>query len=396
MIFPIASRGTDLIGYLSIDSTVNGYCCGGVRITPRISAIDVAELAHLMTLKYGFIGLPMGGAKAVIIGDPEASSEHKGELLDTFGRALKPYLKRWHYMPWSDMGTTGKDIERLLRAAGIEKPLLQNTGRSSIFTGLSVAIAAAEAARHKRMNLAGLTLAIEGFGKVGTAAALELRSMGIRLVAISTSKGAIYKPDGFDVDQLIDLYKSRGSNMVEAVSEGDRIDKEKLLELDVDILSPCAGPHSITVQNAAKVSAKIVSPGANMPLDSEAERTLFEKGILYIPNFVSNVGGVIGATMESSGIEEGFIRRFITTRFARRVSEAIEASSQDGILLSDCARQAAMRRFLQVKRKGERRRAWLGFLALAPYFYRKGLIPRSSVRSVSQRYFEKAVLQAYE
>jgi len=294
------------------------------------------------------------------------------------------------------MGTTGKDIERLLRAAGIEKPLLQNTGRSSIFTGLSVAIAAAEAARHKRMNLAGLTLAIEGFGKVGTAAALELRSMGIRLVAISTSKGAIYKPDGFDVDQLIDLYKSRGSNMVEAVSEGDRIDKEKLLELDVDILSPCAGPHSITVQNAAKVSAKIVSPGANMPLDSEAERTLFEKGILYIPNFVSNVGGVIGATMESSGIEEGFIRRFITTRFARRVSEAIEASSQDGILLSDCARQAAMRRFLQVKRKGERRRAWLGFLALAPYFYRKGLIPRSSVRSVSQRYFEKAVLQAYE
>jgi glutamate dehydrogenase (NAD(P)+) len=395
VIFPIIGQSSNPAGYLAIDSTINGYCCGGVRITPRISAIEVAELAHLMTLKYGFLGLPIGGAKAGIIGDPEATSEQKGELLETFGRALEPYLKRWRYVPWSDMGTTGEDIARLLRAAGVEMPPTVNTGRSSIFTGLTVAVAAAEAARYRRMDLASLTLAIEGFGKVGTAAALEYRSMGVRLVAISTSKGAVYKQDGFDIDQLLSLYKSVGSNVVEALREGDRIDKAKLLELNVDILSPCAGPYSITAENAARVSAKIVSPGANLPLDLEAERILLEKGIMYVPDFVSNVGGVLGATMESSGLEDDFIRQFITTRFARSVSEAIEASHHEGVPLSDYARRVAMQRFSQVKRRGERSRAWLGILALGPYLYGKGLIPRSPVRFVSQRFYEKAVLQTH-
>jgi glutamate dehydrogenase (NAD(P)+) len=179
VIFPILGQRSDPIGYFAIDSTINSYCCGGVRMMPDVSPLEVAELAHLMTLKYGFTGLPMGGAKAGIIGDPEMTADQKRELLVAFGRGLRPHLRRWHYMPWTDMGTTDADIRHLADSAGIKNPAMRRPSTSSEFTGLSVAVAAAEAAHFRQMDLSGSTLAIEGFGKVGTAVARELQSMGV-------------------------------------------------------------------------------------------------------------------------------------------------------------------------------------------------------------------------
>lgn len=359
---------------------------------PDLSPIEVAELAHLMTLKYGFIGLPMGGAKAGIVGDPEMPVEQKRELLGAFGRALKPYLQRWHYMPWTDMGTTDADIRHLAESAGIKDPGLKRPSTSSGFTGLSVAIAAAEAARFRQMDLSGLTLAIEGFGKVGTAVARELQIMGVRLVALSTSKGAVYSRDGFDVDQLLKLYGEAGSDLVDAVGEGEKIDKAKLLEIDVDILSPCAGPFSINESNVCRVAARIVSPGANLPFSPEVQRALHERGILCIPDFVANAGGVMGASMDSAGAGAEFTRQFITTRFAERVRDLIRTADRKGVTLDDCARELALQNFSRAKTRGEKSRVWLGILAFVPHLYSRGLIPRTLLRSAFTRYFERAVL----
>ena len=359
---------------------------------PGLSPLEVAELAHLMTLKYGFIGLPMGGAKAGIIGDPEMPVEQKRELLAAFGRGLKPHLRRWHYMPWTDMGTTDADIRHLAESAGVRDPGLKRPSTSSGFTGLSVAIAAAEAARSRQMSLSGLTLAVEGFGKVGSAVAKELQPMGVKLIALSTSRGAVYKRDGFDVDQLLKLYGEVGSNVVNAVGQGEKIEIARLLELDVDILSPCAGPFSINESNVSRIAAKIVSPGANLPFTAEVQHTLRERGILCIPDFVANAGGVMGASMDSAGVGTDFTRRFVTARFAERVNGLIRTADREGATLDDCARQLALRNFSRAKTRGEKSRVWLGVLAFIPYLNSKGLIPRPLVRSAFTRYFERAVL----
>lgn len=392
MIFPIFGQASDPIGYFAVDSTINRYCCGGVRMMPGLSPLEVAELAHLMTLKYGFVGLPIGGAKAGIIGDPEMPAEQKRELLAAFGRGLRPHLKRWHYMPWTDMGTTDADIRHLAESAGVRDPGLKRPSTSSGFTGLSVAIAAAEAARSRQMDLSGLTLAIEGFGKVGSSVARELQSMGVKLVALSTSRGAVRKSDGFEVDQLLKLYGEAGSNVVNIVGQGENIEKAKLLELDVDILSPCAGPFSINQSNVSRIAARVVSPGANLPFAAGVQRTLHERGVLCIPDFVANAGGVMGASMDSAGVRADFTRRFITTRFAEKVSGLIKTANREGTPLDDCARALALQSFSRSKTRGEKSRAWLGMLAFVPYLHSRGLIPGALVRSAFTRYFERSVL----
>lgn len=392
VIFPIFAQASEPIGYFAIDSTVNGYCCGGVRMMPDLSPSVVSELAHLMTLKYGFVGLPMGGAKAGIIGDPEMPIEQKRELLAAFGRGLKPHLRKWHYMPWTDMGTTDADIRTLAQSAGIKDPGLSRPSSSGGFTGLSVAVAAVEAARFRQMGLSGLTLAVEGFGKVGSAVARELLPMGVKLVALSTSRGAVYSKDGFDIDHLLKLGAESGSNLVNTVERGELIEKAKLLELDVDILSPCAGPFSINESNAGRIAARIVSPGANLPFSSEVQRTLHDRGVLCIPDYVANAGGVLAASMDSAGAGGEFTRRFITTRFAHRVSDLIRTANREGITLDDCARRLAANNFSRAKAKGEKSRVWLGILAFAPHLYSRGLIPRTLLRAAFTRYFERAVL----
>ena len=359
---------------------------------PGLSPLEVAELAHLMTLKYGFIGLPMGGAKAGIIGDPEMPAEQKRELLAAFGRGLKPHLREWHYMPWTDMGTTDADIRHLAESAGVRDPGLKRPSTSSGFTGLSVAMAAAEAARSRQTDLSGLTLAIEGFGKVGSAVARELQPMGVKLVALSTSRGAVYARDGFDVGQLLKLYGEVGSNVVNVVRQGEQIDKAKLLELDVDILSPCAGPFSINESNVGRIAARIVSPGANLPFTTEVQRTLHKRGILCIPDFVANAGGVMGASMDSVGAGSEFTRQFINTRFARKVGDLIRTANREGAALDDCARGLALQSFSRAKARGEKSRVWLGMLAFVPYLHSRGLIPKALVISAFTRYFERAVL----
>jgi glutamate dehydrogenase (NAD(P)+) len=295
-------------------------------------------------------------------------------------------------MPWTDMGTTDADIRHLADNAGIKNPALKQPSTSSGFTGLSVAVAAAEAARFRQMELPSLTLAVEGFGKVGSAVAKELHSMGVKLVAFSTSRGAVYERDGFNVDHLLKLYKEVGSDVVNAVAEGEKMDKAKLLELEVDILSPCAGPFSINKSNAGRIAARIVCPGANLPFSPEVQRALRERGVLCIPDFVANSGGVMGASMDSAGAGTEFTRQFINTRFARKVGELIRTADREGATMDDCARKLALQGFSRAKARGERSRAWMGLLAFLPHLYWSGLIPRALLRAASTRYFEKAVL----
>ncbi|MGC8850124.1 MAG: Glu/Leu/Phe/Val family dehydrogenase, partial [Candidatus Bathyarchaeia archaeon] len=157
-------------------------------------------------------------------------------------------------------------------------------------TGRGVAICTKEAADHIGMPIKGASVAVQGFGKVGSWAARILHEMGCRIVAVSDSKAAIYREDGVNPRKLIEHKNAEGSV---AGFEGCKpISHEELLELDCDVLIPAALENAITERNADKIRAKIVSEGANGPTTPKADEILYEKGVFVIPDILANAGGV--------------------------------------------------------------------------------------------------------
>ena len=384
----------DTRGYLAIDSTVNGHSNGGLRISPDLSPELMTQIARAMTLKYGFCGLPVGGAKAGIVANPEMPPESKRQLLKSFGRALEPFIKSGSYIPGGDLGTSDEDIRFMLESIGLKAQRWDLTWKTSgFYTGITVFAAAAAAARHISLDLNRASVAIEGFGSVGSSAARLFWERGIRVVAISTSQGAIYDEAGLDIGELIRLRDQAGSQVVNLFDRAKKIDKSRLAELDVDIFSPCAQSYSITPDNARRVAARIISPGANAPITSDAEPVLFQRKILVIPDFVANCGGVLGASMKRAGLKEDYIRHFLEDKISQQVAGIIEAAEKEKVALRTYAQRIAEERSLRAKASAEGKNFTARVFSFALQLYRKGFIPYQVVTPVASRYFEKRFTQ---
>ena len=383
-------EAANLQGYLVIDSTVNGRCFGGVRMASDLSPDLLTEVARAMTLKFGFVGLPVGGAKAGIAADPEMPQDRKQQLLKSFGQALKPFLQTRSYIPGSDLGTTDDDISFMLTSIGLKvQPRSLSFKLSGFYTGITVFTAAISAAQHLGLDLNRASVAIEGFGSVGTSTAQAFWKNGIRVVAISTSRGAIYDEKGLDVGELFKLYHRVGSQVVNEFARGEKIDKSRLAELDVDIFCPCAQSYSINSDNANRVLARIISPGANVPLTAEAEQILFDKGILIVPYFVANCGGVLGSSMKRTGLKEDYIRRFLEQKIGEQVTKVIESAEGEKVIPRVYAERIAEERFLRTKALAEKRSITARAFNFALELYRKGIIPYQVVTPIASGYFEK-------
>jgi glutamate dehydrogenase (NAD(P)+) len=216
-------------------------------MSPDLSPELMTQVARVMTLKYGFCGLPVGGAKAGIVADPEMPLNKKRELLKNFGQALEPFLKTGSYIPAEDLGTSNDDIRFMLKSIGLKVQARGLTFTlSGFYTGVTVFAAAAAAAQHISLDLNRASVAIEGFGSVGASAARMFWGRGIRVVAISTSQGAIHDEAGLNINELIRLRDRVGSQVVNLSDQGEKIDKSRLVELEVDIFSPCAQSYSLT------------------------------------------------------------------------------------------------------------------------------------------------------
>lgn len=379
---------TDLTGYLVIDSLVNGRCYGGLRIAPNISIESLTQAARTMTLKYSFVGLPFGGAKAGIIADPEMPLGEKRELLKNFGGAVKPILQTRTYIPGGDLGTTDDDLSYMLTGNGIRVlPRSLRYVEAGIYAGLTVYTAAIIAADHISLDLSRASVAIEGFGNVGCSVAQSFWERGVKVVAISTSRGAIYANEGLDIEELTRLRDQVGSNVVNSFPKAEFIDKHRLHELPVDILCPCAEPHSITSENASQIKARIISPGANAHTTPEAEQILFKKRVLSLPDFVANCGGILAATMKRGGLSDGFIRQFISHKFGQRVSSIIKAAEIEGIPMKTYAERATEERFLNIKERAERRTIASRAFNFILEIYRRGVVPPQLVKPFIARRF---------
>lgn len=308
-------NSTAVSGYLVIDTLVDRYCAGGVRMSPTVTLAEVEELARIMTYKYMVVDSATGGAKAGIAYDP--AQPDATDVLARFFDAILPLLREY-FAIGEDLGTTHEQILEALRrvgrstiypdrfsaaelAAGEHRVNTLISARhdglvmSNVVTGYGVAAAADQAWRSLSGSMPA-TVGIQGFGSVGGSTALYLARWGYSVVAISDAHRLLTKDVGFSEHDIAHLLKHRtvhGEFDPEHLVPGC-VSSPSTAWLDkaVDILIPAATSYVITGQNANQVRARLLVEGANAPCTPEAEDYLHRAGVLVIPDMVANAGAV--------------------------------------------------------------------------------------------------------
>ena len=380
--------GSRLLGTIVIDSTIDGRARGGLRMVSDVGEAELRDAARSMTLKYGFLGLPQGGAKAGIRADGEASPADRERALAAFARAAAPLLRARTFVPDPDLGTVATDIRRMMNSIGVAvAPREWRTNRSGEYTAVSCLAAASELLAARGRDLAGCRVAVEGFGGVGSALARFAAAAGARVVAISTSRGALHDPVGLDVESLADRARAVGSRMVEEPGSARRMPRGELLELPVDVLFPCARHHSIDAANVERVAAGMICAGANDPVSPAAERTLIERGVVVPPDFVTNCGGVLGGTLAFAAVPPRRIVPVIERFVRRRTAEMIGRASAAGSTMRAVAEAEALERHAEARRRAEDPGPMERVVSLAIAGYRHGLVPECLVGRLAPRFF---------
>lgn len=282
---------------------------GGIRYHQDVNLSEVAALATLMTMKCSLVGLPLGGAKGGIRVNPNLLSRaEKQSLTRRYTVEIANLIGPDKDIPASDVGTDGQVMAWLMDTysqikgyaipgvvTGKPVEIGGSLGREES-TGRGVVMCAVEAANKMKLNLNGATVAVQGFGKVGGVAAREIAALGSKVVAVSDVSGGFYNKSGLDVNECLAYVIQNGS--LKGYSKAEAISNEQLLELDVDILLPCAMENVIHKGNANNIKAKLISEGANGPITNEAHEVLVKKGVCVIPDILANAGGVIVSYFE--------------------------------------------------------------------------------------------------
>ena len=332
-----------LRGIVVIDNIACGPSIGGVRMAADVSTREVFRLARAMTLKNAAAELPHGGGKAGILADPQSSD--KKLLIRAFARAIHDLVE---YIPGPDMGTDETCMawmyDEIGRAVGLPRVFggipLDEIGA----TGYGLAECAEVAASFCKLDLKGATMAVEGFGNVGRPAARFLEEKGVKLVAASDIKGTVYDPNGIQVAEIIEAKSKTGS--VIDYPKGKKLEKSDLFDLPCDILIPAARPDVIHQDNVEKIQAKLILQGANIPATPEAESILHQRGIINVPDFIANAGGVTCAAVEYRGGNEAEALEEISQKIRRNTEEVLQRSEQEGIEPRKAAVELARERVL--------------------------------------------------
>lgn len=330
--------------FLVVDNTALGASIGGIRISPDVTLQEVARLARAMTLKNAIAGLPHGGGKAGIVADP--SDPNKNYYIRIFARAIAEVIE---YIPGPDMGSNEDSMgivhHEIGRAVGLPEVIggipLDKLGA----TGFGLAECAEIAAPYANIDLKNATVAVQGFGNVGRAAARFLSEKGAKIIGVSDIDDAVVCPNGFNVEELIEygLEKKPLSNF----STGTAIPRDDLLNLKCDILIPAAGPDIIMMENVDKIQTRMLLCGANIPISRDAEQYLHSKGVLTVPDFIANAGGVIMGAMEfaKKSKEEGF--GAISEKIKYNTQLIMESYRKDHTLPREAAEKIAKERVKQ-------------------------------------------------
>jgi glutamate dehydrogenase (NAD(P)+) len=309
-----------------VDNTAAGPAIGGTRLASDVSTEECFRLARAMTFKNAAAGLAHGGAKSVIFGDPAMPRDAYERLVRAFASAIGNLAE---YIPGPDMGTNETAMawvkDEIGRAVGLPAELggipLDEIGA----TGFGLAIAAEAAQAFSKVQINGAKVVVQGFGAVGRHAARFLAAKGALLVAASDSKGAVHDPAGLDLARLQAL-KAEGKSVVE-LEGARRLDADAIIGLPCDIWIPAARPDVIREGNLEALKARLVLQGANIPATPGAERRLHERGILSLPDFIANAGGVIAGAIEYGGGTEKAAFDAIAEKIAANTRAVLELSA---------------------------------------------------------------------
>ena len=284
-------------------NTSRGPAKGGIRFDTQVTLDEVTALAAWMTWKCAVVNVPFGGAKGGVICDPlKMSAGELERLTRRYTSGIMQLLGPDSDVPAPDVNTNERvmawimdtysmQMRHTVTAVVTGKPIEMggSLGRREA-TGRGCMFVTKEALAHLGMSVKGTTVAVQGFGNVGSVTAQLLAREGCKVVAIGDRSGAYYNAAGFDVDDAIAYVKK--NKVLEGYTKGDVITNEELLTLDVDVLVPAALENVITTKVASKIRAKIICEGANGPTTAAADAILDEKGIFVIPDILANAGGV--------------------------------------------------------------------------------------------------------
>ena len=326
-------------GLRVIHNEVLGPSKGGIRYAPDVSLDEVKALAAWMTWKCAVVGVPFGGAKGGVVCNPREMSpgeierltrRYTANLIDVFGPDKD--------IPAPDMNTNAQTMAWILDTYSMHARRTEN----AVVTGKPVMLGGSQGRREatgrgvmtvtlagmKRLGLraADCTVAVQGFGNVGSVAAELLEEQGCKVVAVSDVSGGYYNADGLDVRAMI-AYAEANKGTLEGYRQADPVTNEELLTLDVDVLVPAAKEDQITKRNAERIKAKIIAEGANGPTTPEADDVLNAKGTLVIPDILANAGGVTVSYFEWVQDRQGYFWTLerVNRRLDRSMRDAFEA-----------------------------------------------------------------------
>ncbi|MBI2872685.1 MAG: glutamate dehydrogenase [Chloroflexi bacterium] len=341
------------IGYRVQHNGARGPYKGGVRYHPQADLDEVRALASLMTWKTAIADVPFGGAKGGVQVDPAELSEGElNRLTRMYTQNIAMLIGPTRDIPAPDLNTNAQTMAWMMDAysrlhghtpavvTGKPVELGGSYGREAA-TGRGAIFALTSWARRAQVNPQGMTMAVQGFGNAGYWAARCAQEAGLRVVAVSTSKGGVYDPEGLDLDRLSKCYKETGS--LAAYEQGDQITNAELLALPVDLLCPAALGGVLAGDNADQVRARVILEAANHPVTPAGDEVLNRKGVVVLPDVLVNAGGVIVSYFEWAQNfqefrwEESRVNEELWLRMRQAVDQVYDRAQQERVTLRDAA-----------------------------------------------------------
>ena len=314
-----------------------GPAKGGIRYHPGVTLDEVTALAAWMTWKCAVAHIPFGGGKGGIICDPTRMSRRElealtrryvAEIIDAIGPEkdvpAPDVNTNEQTMAWV-MDTYSMHVGHTATAVVTGKPVEMggSLGRREA-TGRGVMIVAREAAKHLGLDIKGATVAVQGFGNVGSVSADLLAGIGAKIVAVTDWKGGVYNAKGLDVSAMLEYAKTHKS--IDGFPGGEALSNEQLFALEVDVLIPAALENQVTMDNAPSIKAKILVEGANGPTTPDAHQHLHQRGVFVIPDILANAGGVTTSYFEWVQDRYGYFWELseVNTRLEQKMCEAFD------------------------------------------------------------------------
>ena len=350
----VSDSRTGMRGVLVIDNTARGMGKGGTRMSPSVTVTEIARLARVMTWKWAAVDLFFGGAKAGILADPNGPDKER--VLRAFARKLADQIPA-SYVAGLDMGMTERDAAVIQdelgdrgAAVGVPEQLGGVPYDELGVTGYGVAESVDAALRRVGRDPKGARVALQGFGAVGFAAARRLDELDASVVALSTSRGVVYDPDGLDVPKWLALRAEHGDDCVLAAPDSARLAAGEELLVDCDVLIPAATQDVIDAEVAARIRASLVVEGANLPTSPAARAVLAERGVTVVPDFIANAGGTVAGAFAMDARYSAFrpdpaaIFAEIATRLRQNTHTVLDRADALGVTPHEAALDIATER----------------------------------------------------